>query len=110
MAETVLDFAGLLGLLGFTAGEFVSVGYEVVGKAPWHTAVMAPADAPAYVARLSTEADVFFGVCPTEGPARDGGGRGGERDVTRLSSLWADLDACQGKCGSFDVVHRSSGI
>ena len=76
MAETVLDFPDLLELLGFSAGEFVSIGYEIIGKKPWYTAVMEPADAPAYVADSPTRADVYFGVCPTEGPAREGGGRG----------------------------------
>ena len=109
-AETALDFAGLLRLLGFTVGEYVSIGHEVVGKSTWHTAVMNPADAPAYVDQLPDAADVFFGVCPTEGPARDGVGRGGERDITRLPALWADLDVKQPNgCASFDVIDKIIG-
>ena len=43
---TALDFPGLLGLLSFSVGEYVSVGHEVIGTSPWHTAVMDPVDAP----------------------------------------------------------------
>ena len=107
---TALDFAGLLGgVLGFTVGEFVSIGYEITGKKPWYTAVMDPADAPAYVAQLSDEADVFFGVCPTEGPVREGEDRGDEGDVTRLSSLWADLDFKSTGCRNEQTVDAIIG-
>ena len=60
---TALDFPGLLGLLSFSVGEYVSVGHEVIGTSPWHTAVMDPVDAPDYVDQLPDKADVFFGVC-----------------------------------------------
>jgi hypothetical protein len=51
-AETALDFAGLLRLLGFSVGEYVSIGHEIVDKSPWYTAVMDPGDAPGYVDQL----------------------------------------------------------
>jgi hypothetical protein len=109
ISPSPLDFAGLLQLLGFTVGEFVSIGHEIVGKSPWHTAVMDPDDAPAYVAGLDDAADIYFGVCPTRGPARDGAGRGTEAAVTRLSALWADLDVKPGACVSIEVAHAIVG-
>lgn len=110
MAPLVLDFAGLLQCLGFTVGEFVSIGYEDTTEGTaWRTAVMDPIDAPAYVDQLADTADVFFGVCPTKGPARDRAGRGTEEDATRLSALWADLDVKPGACKNIKVAHAIIG-
>jgi hypothetical protein len=107
---SALDFPGLLQLLGFTVGEFVSIGHEdLTLGTDWHTVVKDPADAPAYVDQLPDTADVFFGGCPTKGPARDGAGRGTETAVTRLSALWADLDVYAGKCPTLDAAHRIIG-
>ena len=105
-----LDFAGLLQLLGFSVGEFVSIGHEDTTKGtPWRTAVMDPIDAPAYVDALADTADVFYGVCPTKGPARDRAGRGTEEDATRLSALWADLDVKPGACKNLKTAHAIIG-
>ena len=110
MADTALDFAALLQLLGFSVGEYVSIGHEDTTVAsPWYTAVMDPADAPDYVAKLADTADVFFGVCPTEGPSREGVDRGDEGDVTRLSSLWADLDFKPTGCRNEQTVDAIIG-
>ena len=110
MTRPALDFAGLLRLLGFTVGEFVSIGYEDTTKgSAWRTAVMDPIDAPAYVDALADTADVFYGVCPTKGPARDRAGRGTGEAVTRLSSLWADLDVKAGACKDLDTAHKIVG-
>jgi hypothetical protein len=99
-----LDFAGLLlGVLGFTDDEFVSLLYEDADGWP-HTAVMAPADAVEVAATIPATANAYFGVCPVRGPARKHSGRGTGADVTRLSALWADLDVKPGGCSSFDVA------
>jgi len=92
----------LLGALGHGDGEFTSLLYEN-GDKP-HTAVIPPADAVAAVPRLPKRANSFFGVNPTAGPARTGGRRGAEADVTRLAALWCDLDIKPGACESLDVA------
>ena len=48
--------------------------------------------------------DIYFGIHPTKGPARIKRGRGKNIDATRLSSLPADLDFSEGKCGSEDTA------
>lgn len=100
-----VDFAALLlGVLGYTDNEFVSLLYEN-GAGP-HTAVMAPADAVAVAAKIPGDANAFFGVNPTAGPARKKSGRGTAADVTRLVALWCDLDVKPGACADLDVAQR----
>jgi hypothetical protein len=107
---TPLDFGGHLQLLGYTVGQFVAIGHDdPTLKLPWYTVVRDPVDAPAYVDQLPDTANVFFTVCPTKGPARDGGGRGTEDDATRLSALWADLDVKPGACADLTVAHSIIG-
>ena len=57
----VLDFAGLLGLLGFTDDEFVSLFYEDADGSQ-HTSVLDTAEAVAAAARIPRTANAFFGV------------------------------------------------
>jgi replicative DNA helicase len=103
--NTMVDFAGLLlGALGFTDGEFVSLLYEP--PEPPHTAVRAPADAVAEIGQLPGTANIYFGVNPTEGPARTHAGRGTEAAVTRLAALWCELDVKPGGCATIGVVHQ----
>jgi len=101
--SSVLDFAALLGTLGFTADEFVSLGYHKPGGA-FRTAVMAPADAVTTVAKASGTANLYFGVNPIKGPRRKDAGRGKEFDVTRLAALWCDLDVKPGGCRNLEVA------
>ena len=102
-APATVDFIVLLlGALGHVDGEFTSLIYEN-GDRP-HTAVIAPADAVTAVPRLPKRANSYFGVNPTAGPARTGGRRGSEADVTRLAALWCDLDIKPGACESLDVA------
>ncbi len=101
--RTVCDFTALLlGTLGYADGEFVSVGHE---KPPqeFRTSVMTPAGVLA--AAPPVDANVFFGINPTRGPARKHAGRGTAADVTRLAALPADLDIKPGACASLDVAH-----
>jgi hypothetical protein len=108
-SSAMLDFTALLlGTLGFIDCECVSLGYEDAGGV-FHTAVLAPTDAPAVAATIPATANAYFGVNPTRGPARINSGRGIEVDVTRLAALWADLDVKLGGCPSLDVVHAIVG-
>ena len=99
-----LDFAGLLDVLGYRPAEFVSVCHKLNGSDDFSTQVCAPEDAPAVIAALPEGVDIYFGIHPTKGPARIKRGRGKNIDATRLSSLPADLDFSEGKCGSEDTA------
>lgn len=103
-APTIADFSVLLfDALGYTAEEFVALGYED-NLGGFRTAVMAPEDAVGAAARLPATANAYFGVNPTKGPARTNAGRGTEATVTRLAALWCDLDVKPGACASLDVA------
>jgi hypothetical protein len=104
-SSATLDFIELLlGTLGFTNDEFVSLGYEDVAGV-FHTAVMAPPDAINAAAKIPATANAYFGIDPVRGPARTNAGRGREADVTRLAALWVDLDVKEGGCPSLQVAH-----
>ena len=98
-----LDLSALLDVLGYTAGEFVSIGHDAGGR--FSTAVMAVADADGFVAGLPDTANVYFGVNPTRGPARNSDGRGAATDISRLAALWCDLDVKPGACNDIDTAH-----
>ncbi|HTX96844.1 MAG TPA: hypothetical protein VME67_19505 [Mycobacterium sp.] len=101
----ITDFATLLrDVLGFTDDEYASLLYEKPGGRPFST-VLAPADAVTNAAKVSTTANLYFGVNPTKGPAREKDGRGKEIDVTRLTALWADIDVKPGACPSLETAH-----
>jgi hypothetical protein len=103
--SATVDFIELLlGTLGFSSDEFVSLRYEDAVGEP-HTAVMVPADAVVAAAKIPATANAYFGVNPTKGPARTKCKRGKEADVTRLTALWVDLDVKPSGCGSLDVAH-----
>ena len=105
ISSSMLDFTALLvGTLGFTDGEFVSLAYEDAAGV-FHTAVMEPADAIAAAAKIPATANAYFGVNPTKGPARTNRGRGTDADVTRLAALYVDLDVKPSGCPSIDAVH-----
>jgi hypothetical protein len=99
----VVDFTALLlDTLGFTDDEFVSIGHDADGQ--FRTAVGTPAGAGNFVSALPDGANVYFGVNPVCGPARQGKGRGTAEDVTRLGALYADLDVKPGACPSLTVA------
>lgn len=100
---TDVGFADLLSILGFTDSEYVSVCHQA-GAGPFLTDVCSPQDAPGFVATLPATANVYFGVCPIQGPARSNSGRGKAANVTRLSALWVDLDVAPGKCPTREVA------
>ena len=99
-----LDFSALLlGVLGFSGDEYVSICHRSNGG-PFRTAVCAPTAAAALVQTLPEQADIYFGVNPVKGPARRNCGRGKAADVTRLSALIADLDVKSGACPNLEVA------
>jgi hypothetical protein len=103
-AGGALDFPTLLfDVLGFTRGEYVSICHSV-GDGPFKTEVCASEDAPAKVAELPANADIYFGVNPVTGPARKNAGRGTKVQTTRPSALVADLDVKPGACSNMEVA------
>lgn len=100
----ITDFTTLLlGVLGHTDGEYTALGYEDTACV-FHTAVVAPGDAPCVVDQIPSTANTFFSVNTVRGPQRRNCGRGVETDVTRWTALWVDLDVEPGKCPSLDVA------
>lgn len=91
-----MTFAELLELLGYTDTEHIGICHSSSGQ--FHTAVLPPAAAPAYVDALPDTADIWYQVNPTAGPVRTNSGRGTADDVTRLAALWCDLDVKDGGC------------
>ena len=105
--DSAISFADLLDLLGFAPDEFVSIGHYV-DNGSFRTAVRAPSDAPSYVAGLPADANVFYGINPTAGPARENAGRGTEDKITRLATLPLTSTVKPGACPTRDVAVRSS--
>ncbi|CAN5672460.1 hypothetical protein BH09ACT7_BH09ACT7_37530 [soil metagenome] len=99
---TELDLYDLLGVLGYIAGECVSISHD---NPRWNSRVVAPKDAPAALAEAPDGANSYFGVSPIRGRNRTGKGRGTTSDVTRLSALIADLDFKKDGCGSLETAH-----
>ncbi|WP_020170841.1 AAA family ATPase [Gordonia polyisoprenivorans] len=90
-AGSGVSFPELLELLGHNS--FTAVGVKPVGG-DFSAMVTDTADA-AGMAQVA-DADVWFGVCPVEGPPRRG--RGSAEQVTALPALWADIDVKPGAC------------
>lgn len=104
MPNDKITFSQLLQKLNFAPNEFVSICHRV-GDGRFATSVCAVTDAQAKIQKLPAEADVYFGVNPTKGPARASKGRGKDSDITRLSALIADLDIAIGKCADTETAH-----
>ena len=105
---TALDFPALLDVLGFTDGELLSIGHAArrwpALTAGWVAAARTPPAPPS----SSTKLTFSTGSAPVEGPA-EGKGRGKEQNVTRLSSLWCDLDVKPGGCADLNVARNLLG-
>lgn len=99
-----LSFAALLDLLNHTDDEFHAVCHESE-SVTFNSRVTDKQSAAEVVAGLPDNANVWFSVNPTKGPARIKDGRGGAADVTRLAALFADLDVKPGGCADDDVAH-----
>lgn len=90
-----IGFDEVLETLGGSDDEFTGVCHQRVGGR-FMSAVVPSAHASAVVYSLPDEANVWFSINPTTGPARDGGSRGSERDVTRWAALYLDVDVKEG--------------
>lgn len=102
-SASTIDFADVLELLGHTDGDHIALCYKQ-GDGPFTTIVNTPAIITA-AAPGFTDADVWFSVNPVTGPAHTGG-RGGADAVTRLTSLWADIDIKPGACADLEQAHQ----
>lgn len=72
--------------------EHVSITYRDNPDAPVTAAIVAAPDTGRYLReQVPPAADVWFGVNPVAGPARQGK-NGAADDVTRLAAIWCDLD------------------
>jgi hypothetical protein len=102
-------FAELLTLLGHVTNDRrdkLSVCWERPGG-NFTSQLQTPEDAPRFVDQLvdanRAVVNVWFGVNPLSSEVTKG--RGTAKDVTRLTSLWADLDVADGKCPDLDAAH-----
>lgn len=93
-----LNLAGLLELLGYTAGEHVQLANDGSGRFQAH--VVAVQDVQDLV--ITEDAgNVWFGVNAVR-PVTEG--RPGADDVTRLAALYCDLDVKDRGCPSYEVA------
>lgn len=102
-------FAELLAALGHVDDyrhDQVSVCWKLPGKA-FSTELKAIEDAPRFVEHFvdqtGGQVDLWFGVNPVDAGVTHG--RGTVKDITRLTSLWADLDVKDGACPDLDTAH-----
>lgn len=110
LSETAdrISFGDVLDLLGYEidGGEFLAIGYRPVGRG-FCSVVRTPEDAIRFVFEYllgpysEFDCDVYFSINPVAGPARNDGGRGQERDVTRWNALYGDFDV---KAGAFKKI------
>lgn len=91
----VLTFAELLDLLGHTSDDHIALCHKKA-DGPFTTIVNTPSIV-SIVAGSLTDADVWFSINTVTGPPRTGP-RGGADTITRLTSLWADIDIKPGAC------------
>jgi hypothetical protein len=101
-----VDFAEiLLDALGHRDGEYSSLLYAQTLNRPARSEVLDPGDAVSRASELAdTQQSVWFGVNPTAGPARRGGGRGRNEAATRIAAAVADVDIKEGACPTPDVA------
>ncbi|MEE3801346.1 phage/plasmid primase, P4 family [Mycobacterium intracellulare] len=92
----------LFDVLGRRPDEFTGIFWLHNGA--YASAVTTASEVQSYVATLPTDANIYFGINPVEGPARERAGRGKNEDVTRLAALPIDLDVKGGGCPSRKVA------
>jgi hypothetical protein len=92
-----LDLAGLLDRLGFADDERVSICSKPIGGS--FTAELTTVSS---VGDLPQDRDVWFGINPIRADVK---GRGEVEDVTRFSTLCADLDVKPRGCPDLTTAH-----
>jgi hypothetical protein len=85
-----LSIDDVLETLGRADGNYTAICHKIPGGSS--SSVVASGNASGVVTSLPEEADVWFSVNPTAGPARQCSGRGSERQVTRWAALHLDVD------------------
>ena len=95
------DLNALLAVLGVNGDDIVTVCYRPVGG-KFKATVGTAADAQARAEQRKGSADVWFGVNPFA--KRQSAGRGTAADVSRLTSLYADLDVKDNGLADMDMV------
>lgn len=101
-----MNIAEWLEALGFTDDEFVAICHKNSSTQDFRTAVLPPAAVAGYVEQVSADADVWLGVNPTLGPIRTDAKRGGAESITRLTSLYCDLDIKANGCRDFEHANQ----
>jgi hypothetical protein len=91
----------MLDCLGWQHGEYTAVCHKAVGG-QFAFSVAESANAAARVESLPPQSNTWFSVNPTAGPARVGGRRGGNREVTRWAALVLDVDVEEGAFPDLD--------
>jgi hypothetical protein len=101
-----MTFDATLDSLGRQDGEHTAVCHQPV-RGPFSSSVVESVNASARIASLPAQADTWFSVNPTAGPARIRAGRGGDREVTRWAALVLDVDV---KDGAFSDLDKALGF
>ena len=108
-----MDLSDQIAALNPQPGERFSLNWILPGQ-KMTSVVLEPHQIPAAADALPSNADIWIGMNPV-GPQVTSG-RGTSADVTRLTSLYADLDDKPGGCpagvaeGQGAFLEQSSGI
>lgn len=96
-----MDLDEQLSLLNPQPGERFSANHMVSGTAKMWSVVLTPDLIPNYIDKLPLNADIWIGVNPVNDDVPASGRRGNAREITRLTSLFADLDVKEGGCSDY---------
>lgn len=103
-----------LTLLNPQPGERFSANYKKGGMQKPKSVVLNHHLIAEYIHALPMDADIWIGVNPVDHTKVVPGGRGTSRDVTRLTSLYADLDVKEGGCRDYtqamEIVYTLADI
>lgn len=101
-------------LLNPQPGERFSVSYKKGGMPKPKSIVLSHHLMSSYIQCLPMDADIWIGVNPVDHTKVVPGGRGTSRDVTRLTSMYADLDVKEGGCKDYgqamEIVYTLADI
>lgn len=99
-----MDIHDQLAALNPQPGERFSINHYMAGWPSPRSSVLTPEAIPAYVSTLPLDADIWIGMNPVGAWVKSG--RGTAADVTRLTSLYCDLDVKEGGCASLVVAEQ----